>query len=88
VSRYLYELWCDRPDLQAHFPSLDPDPRAYLEWLIEHGHADTDVPHQLLPTRDDLLILARHQDRQARRERIVSVFRAAGQRAARLVTRR
>ena len=80
VSRYLYELWCDRPDLRTHFPNLDPDPRSYLDWLIGHGHADTDVPYQLLPTLDDLRTLTRYQERQARRERLTRAVRSAGQR--------
>jgi hypothetical protein len=80
VSRYLHELWCDRADLRAHFPSLDPDPRGYLEWLVAHGHADTDIPYQLLPTRDDLHALTRYQERQARRARVVRAVRSAGQR--------
>jgi glycosyltransferase involved in cell wall biosynthesis len=88
VSRYLHELWRDRPDLQSHFPTIDSDPRGYLEWLIEHGHADTDVPYQLLPLRDALSSLTRYQERQARRERLLRVFRTAGRRAAEVVTRR
>lgn len=88
VSRYLYELWCDRPDLQSNFASFDQDPRPYLEWLVQHGHADTDIPFQLLPTRDDLMRLKQYEERHARRERITRVFRNAGQRAAGLVSRR
>jgi len=88
VSRYLYRLWCDRRDLQSHFPDLDANPRSYLEWLLEHGHDDTDVPYRLLPTRDDLRALTRYQERRARRERLTRVVRSAGQRAAGLVNRR
>jgi glycosyltransferase involved in cell wall biosynthesis len=82
VSRYLHRLWRDRPDFQSHFPGIDVDPRSYLEWLIEHGHADTDVPHRLLPTRDVLRELTRYQKRQARRDRLARAVRSAGQRAA------
>jgi glycosyltransferase involved in cell wall biosynthesis len=88
VSRYLHRLWCDRRDLQSHFPSLDPNPRSYLEWLVEHGHADTDIPYRLLPTRDVLLALTKYEERQARRERVIRAFRSAGKRAAGLVNRR
>jgi glycosyltransferase involved in cell wall biosynthesis len=88
VSRYLHRLWCDRRDLQSHFPDLEADPRGYLEWLVDHGHDDTDVPYRLLPTRDDLRALTRYQDRQARRERLTRVVRSAGHRAAGLVNRR
>jgi hypothetical protein len=88
VSRYLHGLWCDRQDLQAHFPNIDANPRSYLEWLVEHGYADTDVPHRLLPTRDDLHELTRYERRQARRDRLTRAARSAGQRAAGLVNRR
>jgi glycosyltransferase involved in cell wall biosynthesis len=88
VSRYLHRLWCERHDLHSHFPSLDPNPRRYLEWLVEHGHADTDVPYRLLPTRDDLRAVTQYEERQARRERLIRAFRSAGQRAAGLVNRR
>ena len=88
VSRYLHRLWCDRGDLQSHFPSLDPNPRSYLEWLVEHGHDDTDVPYRLLPTRDDMRALTRYEERQARRERLIRALRSARQRATGLVNRR
>jgi glycosyltransferase involved in cell wall biosynthesis len=88
VSRYLYELWSDRPDLQSHFPSLDPDPRGYLEFLIERGHADTDIPYQLLPTDDDVRRATRHQIWQGRREKLGQAVRSARERAAGLLSRR
>jgi len=88
VSRYLHRLWCDRRDLQSHFADLEADPRSYLEWLVDHGHDDTDVPYRLLPSRDDLRALTRYQERLARRERLTRVVRSAGQRAAGLVNRR
>ena len=85
VSRYLYERWCDRPDLRSHFPSLDPNPGRYLEWLIAHGHTDTDIPYPLLPSEDDLHALNRYQELQARREqrreRVAEALRSAGRRA-------
>ena len=99
ISRYLYQLWLDRPDLQSHFPSVDPDPGDYLEWLVVHGHADTDIPYQLLPTHDDFDRLKHYRERQRqyeerqerrrqRRARLVRAVRRAGQRAASLVKRR
>jgi glycosyltransferase involved in cell wall biosynthesis len=88
VSRYLHRLWCDRRDLRSHFPSLDPNPRSYLEWLVDHGHDDTDIPYRLLPTRDDLRDLTRYEERQARRDRLTRAVRSARQRAAGLVNRR
>lgn len=87
VSRYLQRLWCDRRDLQSHFPDIDANPRSFLEWLVEHGHDDTDIPYRLLPTRDDLLDLERHEKRRARRERLTRAARSAGQRATGLVNR-
>jgi glycosyltransferase involved in cell wall biosynthesis len=88
VSRYLYELWCDRADLRTHFPDIEVNPQSYLEWLVEHGHADTDVPYRLLPSRGDLELLAEYQERQERRARLTRAVRAARQRAAGLVNRR
>ncbi|HYV60388.1 MAG TPA: glycosyltransferase, partial [Acidimicrobiia bacterium] len=88
VSRYLHRLWSDRRDLKSHFPDIDADPRSYLDWLVTHGHADTDIPYRLLPNRDDLLDLERYEKRRARRERLTRAARSAGQRAAGLVNRR
>jgi hypothetical protein len=88
VSRYLYNLWCDRPDLQSHFPDLDSDLRSYLAFLVERGHADTDIPYQLLPTDDDVRRATRYQIWRARRAKLARAFRSVGQRAAGLVSRR
>jgi glycosyltransferase involved in cell wall biosynthesis len=88
VSRYLYRLWSERPDLQALFPSLDLDPRSYLEWVIRRGHPDTDIPYRLFPTGEDMERLTRHEERQERRERVAAALRSARQRAARMVNRR
>ena len=46
------------------------------------------IPYRLLPIRDDLRVLTRYQERQARRDRLTRVVRSAGQRAAGLVHRR
>ena len=81
VSRYLYELWCDRPDLRVHFPSLDGDPRRYLAFLAERGHEDTGIPHRLLPSQYDVRRAMRHELWRARREKVTRVLRSAGQRA-------
>jgi hypothetical protein len=83
VSRYLYELWCDRRDLREHFPSIDPNPRDYLQWLIAHGQSDTDIPYRLLPVVDDLHALNRYEEHPDRRTRLARAIRAAGQRATR-----
>jgi len=87
VSRYLSRLWRERPDLQSHFPNLE-GPRDYLQWLIQHGHRDTDIPYQLLPTHDHLQRLTRYEERQERREKVAGALRSARERAARLVNRR
>jgi glycosyltransferase involved in cell wall biosynthesis len=88
VSRYLYRLWCDRPDLQSHFPDLEADPRTYLAFLVDRGHDDTDLPHQLLPSDEDVRRAARYQMWRLRRQKLGRVVRTAGQRAAGLVNRR
>jgi hypothetical protein len=88
VSRYLYRLWSERPDLQALFPSLELDPRSYLEWVIRRGHPDTDIPYRLFPTGEDMERLTRHEERQERREKVAAALRSARQRAARMVNRR
>ncbi|HKA94144.1 MAG TPA: glycosyltransferase [Acidimicrobiia bacterium] len=88
VSRYLHRLWCDRPDLQSHFPDLEAEPRRYLDFLFERGHVDTDLSHRLLPSGDDVRRADRYQTWRQRRERIGRAVRTAGQRAAGLVSRR
>jgi glycosyltransferase involved in cell wall biosynthesis len=88
VSRYLYELWRTRPDLQSHFPDVPSDPRPYLAFLADRGHDDTEIPYQLLPTDDDVRRATRYQVWRQRRERFGRAVRSAGQRAAGLVNRR
>ena len=88
VSRYLYALWCDRPDLQSHFADIVEDPRSYLAFLVERGHADTDIPYQLLPTDDDVRRATRYQVWRERREKLGRAIRSARRRAAGLVNRR
>jgi len=88
VSRYLYELWRTRPDLQSHFPDVPSDPRPYLAFLADRGHDDTEIPYQLLPTDDDVRRATRYQVWRKRRERFGQAVRSAGQRAAGLVNRR
>ena len=88
VSRYLHRLWCDRPDLQSHFPDLEANPRAYLQFLVERGYHDTDLAHRLLPSRDDVRRAARYQTWRLRREKLGRAARSARQRAVGLVSRR
>ena len=50
VSRYLYSLWRDRPDLRAAFPNLaGPHAGRFLEWVIAHGAAEEGIPDLLVP---------------------------------------
>ena len=88
VSRYLHRLWCDRRDLQSHFPDIETDPRAYLAFLVDRGHDDTDLTHRLRPAAEDVRRAARYQKWRQRREKLGRVVRSAGQRAAGLVNRR
>jgi glycosyltransferase involved in cell wall biosynthesis/SAM-dependent methyltransferase len=53
VSRYLYRLYLDRPDLQAAFPDLaGVDAARYFQWLPKDGVAQEHVPAILLPPLD------------------------------------
>jgi hypothetical protein len=52
VSRYLVQYWHDHPELQRRFPGVESDrgaARAYVDWVREHWHEDTDVPRRLVP---------------------------------------
>jgi glycosyltransferase involved in cell wall biosynthesis len=88
ISRYLHRLWCDRPDLQSHFPDLEADPRTYLAFLADRGPEDTDIPNQLLPSDEDVRRAVRYMTWRHRREKLGRAVRAAGQRAAGFVNRR
>ncbi|MGH9049634.1 MAG: glycosyltransferase [Acidimicrobiia bacterium] len=59
ISRYLYELWKGRPDLQEHFPDVVCDPSPYLSWLHQHARDETHIPHSLIPT-SEIVERARH----------------------------
>jgi glycosyltransferase involved in cell wall biosynthesis len=51
VSRYLAQIYADRPDLQTSFPSLaGPDADKYLAWVRRDGRAQENIPPELLPT--------------------------------------
>ena len=54
VSRYLYEFWRGRPDLQEHFPNVTLDPGGYLAWLHHHARDETDIPDTVIPTRENV----------------------------------
>jgi glycosyltransferase involved in cell wall biosynthesis len=52
VSRYLVQYWHDHPELHEPFPSIETDrgaARAYVAWVRERWHDETDVPRRLVP---------------------------------------
>ena len=50
VSRYLYSVYQDRPDLQAAFPNLEGgDCARYFKWLGGDGVVQEKIPRALLP---------------------------------------
>ncbi len=50
VSRYVYALYSDRPDLQSAFPKVPGrDASRYVEWLHKHGQYEVDFAPELLP---------------------------------------
>ena len=52
VSRYLYSIYQDRPDLQAAFPNLEGgDCSRYFTWLRGDGIVQEGIPRALLPAR-------------------------------------
>jgi len=52
ISRYLYQLFLSRLDLQTHFPDLHgADAPRYLEWIHQDGVVQAYIPPALLPER-------------------------------------
>ena len=52
VSRYLYSIYQDRPDLQHAFPNLEGgDCARYFTWLRGDGIVQEKIPRALLPPR-------------------------------------
>jgi hypothetical protein len=52
VSRYLVQYWHDHPELHERFPAIESDrgaARAYVAWVGDNWHDDTDVPRRLAP---------------------------------------
>ncbi len=51
ISRYLYSLYRDRPDLQNAFPSLHgPGGERFLDWVRHDGVQQEKIPPELLPS--------------------------------------
>lgn len=52
VSRYLLEVWRDRPDVAAMVGSLEGAAAdRFLDWILDHGIDEADIPPRLLPER-------------------------------------
>jgi len=52
VSRYLYEIYRRRPDLQVHFPDLAAGGASgFLDWVRRNGAGEVGVPAELVPAR-------------------------------------
>ena len=52
ISRYLYQLFLSRIDLQQHFPDIHgADAPRYLEWVRHDGVVQAHIPPELLPER-------------------------------------
>ncbi len=50
ISRYHYEIWRGRPDLQSSYPHVaGPDAKAFHHWVWTHGREQVPVPNALLP---------------------------------------
>ncbi len=49
ISRYLYALYRERPDLQQAFPDVfGADAPRFLQWIREEGQAQVGIPNELL----------------------------------------
>ncbi len=52
LSRFLYSIYLDRPDLRTHFPDLHgKDVDAFADWVWTDGVEQEDIPDELLPQR-------------------------------------
>ncbi len=49
ISRYLYSIYQDRPDVKAHFTDLTNGARRYLQWVLSDGVKQEDIPLALRP---------------------------------------
>ncbi len=50
VSRYLYEIWKQRGDLQTAYPHVgSSDAAAFHAWALGHGREQVPIPDALLP---------------------------------------
>lgn len=50
INRYLYRIWCERPDLRAAYPDLDGlDGSGFAGWAWEFGVSEIAIPERFLP---------------------------------------
>lgn len=49
VTRYAYDAWREREDLQTAYPDLDADAEGFLGWLWVHGRVEMRLQDALLP---------------------------------------
>jgi glycosyltransferase involved in cell wall biosynthesis/SAM-dependent methyltransferase len=55
VSRYLYSLYLDRPDLHVHFPDIfGGDAARFNDWVWADGAKQDKIPVELLPQRAEI----------------------------------
>ena len=53
VSRFLYSIYEERPDLRMHFPEIGGrDAGAFADWVWSEGVKQEEIPDELLPTRE------------------------------------
>jgi glycosyltransferase involved in cell wall biosynthesis/2-polyprenyl-3-methyl-5-hydroxy-6-metoxy-1,4-benzoquinol methylase len=53
VSRFLYSIYEERPDLRMHFPDVGGrDAGAFADWVWSDGVRQEEIPDDLLPNRD------------------------------------
>jgi glycosyltransferase involved in cell wall biosynthesis/SAM-dependent methyltransferase len=53
LSRFLYSIYQDRPDLRMHFPDIHgKDADAFADWIWSDGVEQEEIPDELLPQRD------------------------------------
>jgi glycosyltransferase involved in cell wall biosynthesis/SAM-dependent methyltransferase len=55
VSRYLYEVYRCRGDLQSLFPQLRASAGPLVEWAYRYGRGELSIPSEVLPPRDPAL---------------------------------
>ncbi len=51
VSRYLYRVYRERPDIAEAYPDLDADGEAFAGWCWVFGQTEMGIPERFLPPR-------------------------------------